>query len=89
MFCRGIRGFCGRDIVCRVTELVVVFVQQGRFVVLAQAEEDQLFDDIVDDREERDADDHAHEAPQAAEQQDGEQHPETGQAGGVARWSHR
>ena len=50
-----------------------------------QAVDDQLFDDVVDNGEQRHAHDHAHKAPQAAEQQDGEQHPEAGKAGGVAQ----
>ena len=55
------------------------------FVVAIQAVEHQLFDDIIDDCEERHADDHAHKAPQAAEQQDGEQHQKLERTGGVAQ----
>ena len=50
-----------------------------------QAVNDQLFDDVVDNGEQRHANDHAHKAPQAAKQQDGEQYPEAGKAGGVAK----
>ena len=53
-------------------------------VVPAQAVEDELPDDVIDDRKERNTDDHADEAPQTAEKQDGKQDPEAGKAGGVA-----
>ena len=58
---------------------------QLHLLVAAQAVEDELLEHIVDDCEERHTDDHAHKAPQAAEQQDGKQHPEAGKAGGVAQ----
>ena len=77
-------GLCG-CIVCGVAELVVIDVQQGQLLIVLQAVDDQLFDDIVDNGEQRHTHDHAHKAPQAAEQQDGEQHPEAGKAGGVAQ----
>ena len=77
-------GLC-RSIVCGVTELVMVAVQQGQLLMALQAVDDQLFDDIIDNGEQRHAHDHAHKAPQTAKQQDGEQHPEAGKAGGVAK----
>ena len=58
---------------------------QFHLLVAAQAVEDEFLEHIVDDCEERHTDDHAHKTPQAAEQQDGEQHPEAGKAGGVAQ----
>ena len=61
-------GLC-RCIVCGVAELVVIAVQQGQFLMALQAVDDQLFDDIVDDGEQRHTHDHAYKAPQAAEQQ--------------------
>ena len=72
-------------IVCGVAELVVIAVQQGQLLMALQAVNDQLFDDVVDNGEQRHTHDHAHEAPQTAEQQDGEQYPETGKTGGVAQ----
>ena len=53
--------------------------------VAAQAVEDQLLDDVIDDGKQRHTHDHAHEAPQTAEQQDGEEHPEARKASGVAQ----
>lgn len=77
-------GLCG-CIVCGVAELVVIAIQQGQLLMALQTVDDQLFDDVVDDSEQRHTYDHAHKAPQAAKQQDGEQYPEAGKAGGVAQ----
>ena len=64
--------------------MVVVGGDHFQLFVAFQAVEDQFLDDVIDDGKERHADDHAHKAPQAAEQQDGEEHPEARKAGGVA-----
>lgn len=77
-------GLCG-CIVCGVAELVVIAVQQGQLLMALQAVDDQLFDDIVDNGEQRHTHDHTHKTPQAAKQQDGEQYPEAGQTRGVAQ----
>ena len=77
-------GLCG-CIVCGVAELVVIAVQQGQLLMALQAVDDQLFDDIVDNGKQRHANDHAHKAPQATKQQDGEQHPEAGNCAGAVR----
>ena len=45
---------------------------------------DHAADDVVDDGEERDAHDHADDAPKAAEQKNREKHPEAREARGVA-----
>ena len=73
-------GLC-RCIVCGVAELVVIAVQQGQFLIALQAVDDQLFNDIVDNGKQRHTHDHAHKAPQATKQQNGEQYPKAG-----ARW---
>ncbi len=65
-----------------VAEVVVVGGDHFQLFVAFQAVEDQFLDDVIDDSKERHADDHAHEAPQAAEQQDGEEYPEARKAGG-------
>ena len=75
----------GGDVFLRVAKGLVVGAQHLQLIVAAQAVDDQLFDHVVDDGKERHTNDHAHKAPQAAEQQDGEQHPEAGQTRGVAQ----
>ena len=72
-------------IVCGVAELVVIAVQQGQLLMALQAVDDQLFDDVVDNGKQRHTHDHAHKAPQAAKQQNGEQYPEAGKTGGIAQ----
>ena len=57
----------------------------GSIPIALQAVDDQLFDDIVDNGKQRHANDHAYKAPQTAKQQNGEQYPEAGKAGGVAQ----
>ena len=63
----------------------MVSLQQVDLLVALQAVDDQLFDHIIDDCKQRHTYDHAHKTPQTAEQQDGEQYPETGKTGGVAQ----
>ena len=46
--------------------------------LVVESAANQLFDGVVDHGEEGNGNDHANNAPQAAEEDDGEQHPETG-----------
>ena len=75
----------GGSRVIRVAELFMVGFYLPELAVAAEAMEHQLLDDVVDDGKQRHAHDHAHEAPQPAKQQDGEEHPEAGKSGGVAQ----
>ena len=54
---------CLGSLVVGVTEGIVIEVYHAGFVVAIQAVEHQLFDDIIDDREERHADDQAYTSP--------------------------
>ena len=71
LFGRRFRG--RRSIVLRVAEIVVVGLKHVELCIALQAVDDQLFDDVIDDSKQRYTHDHAHKAPQTAEQQDGEQ----------------
>lgn len=53
--------------------------------LFVQTAANQLFHGVINDREQRHTDDHAKDAPQPAEQDDGKQHPEAGQACAVAQ----
>ena len=81
IFCR----LRGGGIVCRIPEAVVVILQQLQLIVPVQTVDHQFFEDVVDDSKQGHADDHAHKAPQTAEEQDGKQHPEAGKTGGIAQ----
>lgn len=82
--CRTVWGTRGRSL-AGFSKGVVVGVVHLRLSVAAQAKQHQLFYYVVDHGKQRHAYDHAHKTPQAAKQQNGKQHPEAGESGGVAQ----
>ena len=66
-------------------EIGFVMIPQLALAFLIQATADKLLHHIVNNREHRHADDHTHNTPQTAAEDNGKQNPEAGQAGAVAQ----